>query len=180
MKKVFIAFMVAVCVITCFVSCATARGEEIEFTSSSKVTVYGKDGIKRPNWVTKDFSNSVTVYGVGYARYKDENEARKISQVEAKNNLAEKIFNVVNEVTTTYMSELGKTYDIVSKQTALAYLSDYKVADEWVAKDGTVYTLISIPVENVADQYYMNLDLNQANLAELKERMNDALTTNNL
>lgn len=180
MKKVFIILMVAVCIVTCFVSCATARGEEIEFTTSSKVTVYGKDSIKRPNWITKDFSDSETIYGVGYAKYKDENEARKISQVEAKNNLAEKIFNVVNEVTTTYMSELGRTYDIVSKQTALAYLSGYKVADEWVAKDGTVYTLISIPVENVIDQYYMNLDLNQADLVELKNRMAKTLASNNL
>lgn len=179
MKKVFIIFLMVISVLTVFVSCATSRGEEIEFTTYNKV-IYGKDNIKRPNWVVKDFSDSVTIYGVGYARYKDENEARKLSQVEAKNNLAEKIFNTVNEVTTTYMSELGKTYDIVSKQIALAYLSGYKVTDEWVAKDGTVYTLVSIPIGNIVDQYYMNLDLNQADLTELKNRMATTLASNDL
>lgn len=134
-------------------------------------TIKGKYGDTRPNWVTQDLTTEKVFFGVGYAKLPDENDARKIALVEARNSLAEKVYVSVEELIVTYNSQVGKAYEIVSKQKAKAALTGVVVEDEWVGPDNTVYVLVSIPAANVLEQMVMNLDTSGTDIEKLQEIM---------
>lgn len=186
MKKMIIIMMAIIAVFT-LASCRTGVRlvNEDGIVTFEKVTIIkGKYGEIRPSWATKlAYSDKTYFYGVGYAKYSDENDARKLATVEAKNTLTETIWTTSAEVINTYASELGKTYEIVSRQKASAVLSGFEVSDEWVAEDGTVFVLGKIKIDNVVDQLYMNADhtaLSATDVATLHARMEELVNQNGL
>ena len=186
MKKMIIIMMAVIAVFT-LASCTTGvrlTSEDGILTFEKVTVITGKYGEVRPVWVTKlAYSDKDYFYGVGYAKYSDENDARKLATVEAKNALTETIYTVSAEVIDTYNSELGKTYEIISRQKASAVLSGFEASDEWVAEDGTVFVLGKIKIDNVIDQLYMNQDhtaVTQTDVAELHARMEELVNQNDL
>ena len=186
MRKMFI-IVLAVTAVLMLASCRTGIRlvNEDGLVTFEKVTVIkGKYGEVRPSWVTKlAYSDKTYFYGVGYARYSDENDARKLATIEAKNTLTETIWTTSTEVIDTYASELGKTYEIVSRQKASAILSGFEVSDEWIAEDGTVFVLGKIKIDNVIDQLYMNADhtaLSATDVNALHARMEALVNQNGL
>jgi len=186
MKKMFI-IVLAVMAVLMLASCRSGIRlvNEDGLITFEKVTVItGKYGEVRPSWVTKlTYSDKDYFYGVGYAKYSDENDTRKLAMAEAKSSLTEIIWTTSTEIIDTYASELGKTYEIVSRQKASAILSGFEVSDEWVAEDGTVFVLGKIKIDNVIDQLYMNADhtaVTQTDVAELHARMEELVNQNGL
>lgn len=152
-----------------------AEADQIVKESKSAKTIgpiiKGKYGDIRPNWVTQDLTTEKIFFGVGYAKLPDENDARKIALVEARNSLAEKVYVSTEELIVTYNSQTGKAYEIISKQKAKAALTGVVVEDEWVGPDNTVYVLVSIPAANVLEQMVMNLDTSGTDIEKLQEIM---------
>ena len=161
MKRII--FFVLICLL--LVSCASTKSpyqtaDEIVAERTETVRIKGKYGVLRPNWITVDFTNEEIIFGVGYAKVNNEDDARKLAKIEAKNEITEKILTLVEETVETSKTKTGDKYEITSTQISRAYLSGAVVEDEWVSKDGTVYVLMSIPVSYVEAQMAMNLEVN--------------------
>lgn len=164
MKKIFVIGLMVIMMV-CFVSCATSKMspyekadklvEEIK-EEKHRVKIEGKYGDLRPNWVMEDPTNDEVLFGVGYARVSNEDDSRKLAKVEARNELAEKVFILVHEKIDTTKVNGKNSYDIMASQVAQAYLSGEAVEDEWVSMEGTVYVLMSVPVSYVKDQMTVN------------------------
>lgn len=175
MRKNAVITVVLVLLMVSLSSCMTGRVE------NKKPVIIGKYAEPRPEWVVRQsYTDQDYFYGVGFAGYSDENQARKLAAVEAKASLARLINTVVSEVVHTYDSELGATYEILGTQTASAVLSGATVEAEWVAEDGTVFILSKIAFTNIADQLYMNLPKESGELStkELQAKMKQALAEN--
>ena len=162
MKK--IVFLVLIC--TLLISCASTNSsyqvaDEIVTKNTKTSKVLGKYGDPRPSWIAEDFTTEGVLFGVGYAKLSNEDNARKIAKAEAKNELAEKIFTLVEETIKTDKNKIADNYNVESVQISRAYLSGAVVEDEWISKEGTVYVLMSIPTKYVETQMaYNNPELN--------------------
>lgn len=157
-------FLVLICIL--LVSCATtgsshSAADEIVTENLKTTPVRGKCGELKPNWIVEDFTTEDVLFGVGYAKLSNEDDARKLAKAEAKNELAEKVFTLVEETISTNKTKSTNSHNISSVQTSRAYLSGAVVEDEWVSKEGTVYVLMSIPTKYIESQIAYNTpDLN--------------------
>lgn len=159
--------------------------------SSTETTEVAADPNAMPEWVYTDMSTQDVHYAVGYGKMSNQMNSIKRAQSEARNAIAEWVNISVEEIITTYTNDAGSdanrqamdAFETLSKQTATAVLSGAKQENMWIDEEGGVYILMSIPVENVASQFYGAAEeaiaetpfvKNEA-AAEANSMMNDAI-----
>ena len=131
--------------------------------SSTETTEVAADPNAMPEWVYTDMSTQDVHYAVGYGKMSNQMNSIKRAQAEARNAIAEWVNISVEEIITTYTNDAGSdanrqamdAFETLSKQTATAVLSGAKQENMWIDEEGGVYILMSIPVENVASQFYV-------------------------
>ena len=155
MKKVAI-MLLCIMALGLIVSCATNH----EVALSQNKGVVGKNGIKRPDWVVYDQSNSVNHYVSGYGTGKTFEVAKQKAQLNADADMAIWVADSVKAVRDRYIEESfvgdNETYIDTFVSTATekgtAVLSGVKEIDYWEDGEGGVWVLRSIPVANVKAQ----------------------------
>lgn len=148
------------CLLLLVFSCSTVRQNETAIEQNP--IIEGKNNVDRPDWIYKDFSNDQIHYVAGYGKMSNLQNSIKRAQAEAKNLIAEWISTAVDEIIITYINDAGTdtnkqamdAFEVVSRQRAQAILSGIEQVDMWEDKDGGIWVLLSIPVENVKSQMY--------------------------
>ena len=155
MKKIAI-ILLCIMALGLIVSCATNH----EVALSQNKNVVGKNGIKRPDWVVYDQSNSVNHYVSGYGTGKTFEVAKQKAQLNADADLAIWVADSVKAVRDRYIEEsfVGDnekyidTFVSTATEKGTAVLSGVKEIDYWEDNEGGVWVLRSIPVANVKAQ----------------------------
>ena len=139
------------------ISCATVSVPKQSTVSNVPV---GKYGLPMPAWAMGTPKGQDYVYGVGQARFSNEQNSRKAASVSAKQNLAASLEVAIQDISTIYTNDAGQTDSTIISQAMQAFeeLTIQKIdqvmigvsEDEfWIAEDGTAFCLVSIPVVNV-------------------------------
>ena len=134
MKKVAI-ILLCIMALGLIVSCATNH----EVALSQNKNVVGKNGIKRPDWVVYDQSNSVNHYVSGYGTGKTFEVAKQKAQPNADADLAIWVADSVKAVRDRYIEEsfVGDnekyidTFVSTATEKGTAVLSGVKEIDYW-------------------------------------------------
>ena len=156
MKRIAIVLL-CIMALGLIVSCASTNHE---VALSQNKGVVGKNGIKRPDWVVYDQSNSVNHYVSGYGTGKTFEVAKQKAQLNADADMAIWVADSVKAVRDRYIEESfvgdNETYIDTFVSTATekgtAVLSGVKEVDYWEDGEGGVWVLRSIPVANVKAQ----------------------------
>lgn len=138
MKKFWVV-LIALAVVL-FASCASAK--------------FG--GEKVPEWViTEPESTTADIYATGSGKNADLDMALKMAKADAMNNLAKKVALQVNDTvqTTTVAGNAGsgtsRKYEEDATQTTDTVLKKADVVDYFQLKNGTVYVLMHMPLEQL-------------------------------
>ncbi|MCR5732373.1 MAG: LPP20 family lipoprotein [Sphaerochaetaceae bacterium] len=157
MKKCLI-FTLSVFLLMLTLSCASHSNHKIALSQNKGVK--GKNGIERPDWVVRDFSDSETLYAAAYGRGSTFEVSLKKARVEADGELAQYVNNTVTKA-------VNRSYDETEDAEILAYLDSFstdtntvgkailsgvKEEDFWEDNEGGVWILVSIPAANVKAQ----------------------------
>ncbi|MCM1321791.1 MAG: LPP20 family lipoprotein [Bacteroides sp.] len=155
MKKIM--FVVLPALLLAAFGCAGKPSE-----TEKSVTVLGKDGTPRPEWVRSGKQTEDTHYEVGYGKLSNFATSKKKAETDARNQIAFWLQTDVNTVLKTYTQDAGIADDRevieymeeVSMQTAKTSLSGAQIEDVWEDAEGGVYVLMSYDVNKAAE----NLD----------------------
>lgn len=166
MKKSAIVIALSL-VLVVLASCASTSqpaqsGSVTQDSQSATVqnpVVYGKDGVPRPEWVTKDVSTQDVHFATGYGKMTNFANSQKRALAEARNAIAEWISTSVDEIIVTYTNDAGEganrqaidAFETISKQQSTAWISGSMQEALWEDAEGGVYVLVSIPVANVKE-----------------------------
>ena len=155
--KRFLFVSLSVLMLILSVSC-TSSNHKVALSQNKGVK--GKNGIARPDWVVRDFSNDTTLYASAYGKGSNFNVSLKKARIEADGKLAMYVNNTVTMAVNRAFeesedSEVIAYLDNFSSKTsevAKAILSGVREEDFWEDNDGGVWILISIPAMNVKAQ----------------------------
>lgn len=138
MKKFWVVLIAFVAVL--FASCASTK----------------LGGEKIPEWViTEPESTTADIYATGSGKNADLDMALKMAKADAMNNLAKKVALQVNDTvkTTTVAGNTGsgtsRKYEEDATQTTDTVLKKADVVDCFQLKNGTVYVLMHMPLEQL-------------------------------
>lgn len=113
-------------------------------------------GEKVPDWViTEPESTTADIYATGSGKNADHDMALKMAKADAMNNLAKKVVLQVNDTvqTTTTANNAGsgtsRKYEENATQTTDTVLKKADVVDYFQLKNGTVYVLMHMPLEQL-------------------------------
>ena len=155
-RNIVLVFLLSALLVT-LVSCATVSAPQQSTASNVPV---GKYGLPMPAWAMGTPKGQDYVYGVGQAKFSNEQNSRKAASVSAKQNLAASLEVAIQGISTIYTNDAGQTDSTIISQAMQAFeeLTIQKIdqvmigvsEDEfWIAEDGTAFCLVSIPVVNV-------------------------------
>ena len=175
MKKTLIVLLALITAFT-FVSCASTEAPVAEAEAAPVVenTVVKEVSSKHdmPEWaiVAPYDETGELIYGVGFAKMSNFKNSIKFASAEAKADLANQALLYIQTATQIYTEEGGEnSYGMLNDQSlqslkdasiqkAEAWIRGYRQADLYEATDGTVYVLLSIPVDRVFDSLESALD----------------------
>lgn len=159
MKNVYV---VIVCVLMVFtiVSCTSTKApvKEVNETIVAQNTkVLGKNGVPQPDWVRTEVKTDDKYYASASAKLANQTNAIKAARTQAKAYLAEYVSSLITEFTKYYANEAGINgnteamlgFENAIKDRAEAMLTGVMQEDMWEANDGTIWVLLSMPLENV-------------------------------
>lgn len=154
--------LITICIVfvLALVSCASTKApvkETNEAGAAQNVNILGKYGVPKPDWTTHEVTASDRFYAAGSAKFSNQSLAIKAARTQAKANLAEYIASLIKEITEYYMNQAGINGDDEAmagaenamKDKAEAMLTGIMQEDMWEAEDGTIWVLMSMPLENV-------------------------------
>lgn len=168
MKKVYVG-IVCVMVLFAIVSCASTKApvkEANETIVAQNTKVLGKNGVPQPDWVTTEVKTDDKYYASASAKFANQSNAIKAARTQAKAYLAEYVSSLISEFTKYYANEAGVNgnteamvgFENAIKDKAEAMLTGVMQEDMWEAEDGTIWVLMSMPLENVEQNLQKALD----------------------
>ncbi len=128
--------------------------------------VLGKNGIARPAWVYTNLSNETTLFATGYGKMATMQNSLKRALAEARNSLSGYISTVTDEIVTMYTNDAGSlanrqvvdAFEVLSKQRSQALIEGSEQESFWEDAEGGIWVLISMPKENIIDDYIFAVD----------------------
>lgn len=145
MGKMSCSAITILCMALILISCQTG----------TDISVRNDDG--SPIWSTEIPHDSRLLYGVGSAKLSNEKNSRDASYATAVSDLARKISVRIDEATSQYSSEAGKTvtdaYENIRVMAVSVTMKGVSAVERWTAGDGTVWTLVSFPVKELPSLY---------------------------
>lgn len=168
MKKIYVG-IVCVMVLFVIVSCASTKApvkEANETIVAQNTKVLGKNGVPQPDWVTTEVKTDDKYYASASAKFANQSNAIKAARTQAKAYLAEYVSSLISEFTKYYANEAGVNgnteamlgFENAIKDKAEAMLTGVMQEDMWEAEDGTIWVLMSMPLENVEQNLQKALD----------------------
>ncbi len=159
MKKIN---LIAICIVLvlALVGCASTKApvkEANETIEAQNTKVLGKNGVPRPDWVKTEIKTPDKIYASASSNFTNQSNAIKAARIQAKAFLSEKVQSLISQFTKYYANEAGVNGNneaMVSLENAIkdktdAMLIGIMQEDMWEAEDGTIWVLMSMPVENV-------------------------------
>lgn len=163
--------LLTVCIVLALVlvGCASTKApvkEANETTVAQNTKELGKNGIQMPDWVGTDSLTSDKYYASASANFSKQENSIKAARTQAKAYLAEYVSSLITEFTKYYSNESGidgnteaiTGFENAIKDKAEAMLTGVLQEDMWEAEDGTVWVLMSMPLENVEQNLQKALD----------------------
>lgn len=145
MKKYYI-YTLFILLLILLVSCVSTDKEILK-----------KDENGKPNWVTVIPNSNKMIYGVGSANLKSEKNSQTAADMTARSEIAKKIQTAINEATAQYYSDGDlksiSAFESLIMQVVNVSLRGVKIEDRWKSDEGTIYSLASISVKSLPDQY---------------------------
>ncbi len=144
-----------------FVSCASSPKEKPAEEAPVVSQVIGADGVPMPAWVNKIPKSTETFYSVGYSPLKNRQQAKTAATQSARDEISRWVGTNVKNALTNYYNEAGEGdntqalsyFENISKQVSDQCLVGSEIEETWVDKDGGVYSLVSMPKENVGKSF---------------------------
>lgn len=144
MKRFLLVLLMALML---FALCSCATGTDL--------TKKNRDG--SPIWTTEIPSSNRYLYGVGKAKLLGESSSQVAADANARVDLAKKIRVNVKDNFSSYYSESGdniaEAMEQVMVQTVDLAMNRIVVEQRWTAKDGTVWTLVSVRTKDLPALY---------------------------
>lgn len=140
---------------------------------STGIIISEKNRDGSPIWTTEIPKSSKLLYGVGKAKLSNEKNSKDASYSIAVTDLAKQLSIRVEEATALYSNDINKStqeaYENIKVTSVSFTLKGVVTEDRWTAKDGTVWTLVSIKVKNLPQMY------EEASKAYMKEQEEEIL-----
>jgi hypothetical protein len=190
MKKVLIVLLAVITVFALFSCASSPKGSaEKGRTEQSEEQAVPSD---IPDWYLNPPSADDAFYGVGSAKMSKLDTSRKMAIARAREDIAFQMKAKVKAAITDYAQEAGvdgnnqviSFVETVSKQITDATLMGAKTEEVAAGADGTVYALVSYPMNNFMESAASEFERNEdAAFAEFKaqqalERLNAELENN--
>ncbi len=94
------------------------------------------------------------VYGVGSARMSTTGNSKHASYGFALSNLASKLYPVIDEAVAEFVSaDNAEAYEKIKTTATSFFTASAQIDEVWIDNDGTVWTLISAPVNDFPNVY---------------------------
>lgn len=159
MKKIIIATLVVFALFV-MISCSTTNApikEPNETIVAQNTNDSGKNGVSKPDWVGASYETSDKFYTSASAKFSKQSNSIKAARMQAKQFLTEYVRDLNQVIAGYYANESGingNTEAIEGFQDSLmnraeAVLSGVMQEDMWEAEDGTIWVLMSMPLDNV-------------------------------
>ncbi len=159
MKKIIIALL-AMFALFALVSCSTTKSiikEPNETITAQNANDSGKNGVSKPDWVGASYETSDKFYTSASAKFSKQSNSIKAARMQAKQFLTEYISDLNKVVAGYYANESGingnteviEGFEDKLRTEAEAVLSGVMQEDMWEAEDGTIWVLMSMPLDNV-------------------------------
>lgn len=148
--------------------------------------------IDAPDWFLNPPQADDAIYGIGTAKMSDLSRSRNVAISRARNDIAFQMNAQIEAAITDYAQEAGvddntqvvNFVETISRQTTETTLTGTRTENVYPAKDGTVYALVSFPMNNFmqeADQAFQRNE--DAAFAEFKaqqalERLDSQMQNN--
>ncbi len=124
-------------------------------TTTKNVEGTNNDG--SPVWTTKIPSSNKLLYGVGSAKLSTKHNSEDASYANASSNLARQLSLRVDEASVVYSNDAEKStkeaYESIKKTSVSFTLMGVVTEERWTAEDGTVWTLLSVKIDNLPKMY---------------------------
>lgn len=171
MKKILILSIIFALAFTgCTSTKSAEEAKEPEFSMEQaqvekpekvgKTKIIGADGIEMPDWVNGKRSDETFIYGIGKGKLNTRITSEKAAYADAMTQLSRNMVSTIESTLKTYVGDKGTASDTDNLGITSNVLDEFQtiatqttmvgayVVDSWVAADGTVSVLVSMPKEN--------------------------------
>lgn len=145
---------------------------------SSCVSTSGDDGA--PSWAVEVPSDRDNVYGVGSAKMTNEKNSRDASYGLALTSVSSALYPLIEDAASSFTTDLtASAFETIRNNAVSALLGNVERKDEYTSADGTVWTIVSVPVRNLPSLYQSAADDYVVTLEEKRvtteEKLDDLL-----
>lgn len=143
----------------------------VSCASGTDIDAVNSDG--SPIWTTVVPQSNKYIYGVGSAKLSNDNNSRNAADTNARADLTRKLEFIMQDAVATYSNDAEDSvlgaYEQITVQTVSLSVRGVNVEQRWTAPDGTVWTLVSLPMKDVDDTF--ELEANEYRNRVERERM---------